>query len=89
MSQQDKQREIARLESDLNLYKRERDLLQQQTENKRKELMDQMRSSTSTQRNVVIINQIGQLNNEYGRKKTEIDAKIYQTRLIYFKKLSE
>jgi hypothetical protein len=84
MSQQ--QQEIAKLESDLNFYKREREVLQNECETKRRALLDQMRNSTTNQRND-IINQIGQLNYEYGRKKREIDSKIYETRLIYFKKL--
>ncbi len=88
MADQQKQEEIRKLETSLNLYKQEREVLQNECERKRRILLDQLRTSTGTQTNVIRID-IAQLNNEYGRTKQAIESKIYETRLSYFKKLQE
>jgi hypothetical protein len=86
MSQQSQQ-EIRRLESNLNLLKREREVLQDEWDRKRKAFMDQMSISTTATNKNWLTNQIVQLNIEYGRKKNDIDLKIYENRMMYFKKL--
>ena len=86
---QEKQREIARLESELNCLKREREVLDNECERRRCQLTDQMKMSTTAERSLSFVNQILHLNNEHFRNKEIINRRIYETRQAYFKKLQE
>ena len=89
---QKKQQDLANLESEVNCLQREREVLDREWETKRRQLMDQMRIATPGQRSdvtVELINQLAQLNNEFGRKRETINQKINETRQAYSKKLQE
>ena len=81
------QREIAALESEINCLNREREVLANEWERKRSNLVDQVRRSSSTQTTVDLVNQISQLSNEYTSKKNTLEMKLCETRQIYFRKL--
>ena len=81
------QQEIARLESELNCIKRERELLENDWERRRRDLLDQVKRSISTQTTLDLVNQISQLSNEYTRNKNILEMKLCETRQAYFKKL--
>jgi len=81
--------EILNLESELNCLKREREILGNNFEARRRNLLDQMRRSPSSQMNVQLINEIGQLNAEMRRTMDMMEARIFNARQAYFKKLRE
>jgi hypothetical protein len=81
--------ELLNIESELNCLKREREVLGNNFEARRRNLLDQMRRSQSSQTNVQLINEIGQLNNEMKRAMDAMDVKIFNVRQAYFKKLRE
>ena len=81
------QQEIAALESEMNCLKREKEVLENDWERKRSNLVDQVRRSASTQMTVDLVNQISQLSNEYTRKKNTLEMKLCETRQTYFRKL--
>ncbi len=84
---QNNHQQILNLESELNCLKREREVMVNEFERKRRALLDELRSSTSTQRNVQLVNEIGQLNSEHTRRLDNINGKIFQARQDYFKLL--
>ena len=81
------QQEIAALESEMNCLKREMEVLENEWERKRSNLVDQVRWSTSTQTTLDLVNQISQLSNEYTSKKNTLQMKLCETRQRYFRKL--
>jgi len=81
--------ELLNLESELNCLKREREILPNNFEGRRRFLLDQMRMSRSTERNVQLINEIGQLDAEMKRAMDALEVKIFNARQAYFKKLRE
>jgi hypothetical protein len=79
MASRSNSRAIARLESDLNYYKREKEVMEQQFANKRQQILDQIRIPSSDKpedraRDMVI--SITNLNLEYRRECEKIDGKI-------------
>jgi hypothetical protein len=81
--------ELLNLESELNCLKREREILTNNFEARRRNLLDQMRRSQSSQMNVQLVYEIGQLNAEMRRTMDTMEAKIFNARQAYFKKLRE
>lgn len=70
---------ILNLESELNCLKRERDLLPNDRERKRRALLDEMKIATP-QRSVQVINEIAQLQRDYDQQLQTIERKIFETR---------
>jgi hypothetical protein len=81
--------QILTLESDWNYFKREKDVLCNEYERKRRALLDEMRSSKTSQRNVELIQQLGQMDNDFFQKKQIINRKIDEAYKAYLKKLQE
>jgi hypothetical protein len=79
---------ILNIESELNCLKRERDLLPNDRETKRRALLNEMKIATP-QRSVQLINEIAQLQRDYDQRLQTIERKIYETRMEYFKALRE
>jgi hypothetical protein len=74
-----KRREIARLESDLNYFKREKEVMEQQFDRKRQQILDQLKVPSADKpedkaRDMVI--SMTNLNMEYRRECEKINTKI-------------
>jgi hypothetical protein len=69
--------EKRRLESDLGYYKREKEQMEQQFDRRRREILDQMRTTEpSMERAQNMVNAMTQLNHEYRWECGRINAKI-------------
>jgi hypothetical protein len=80
--------EIRRLESDLNSFKREKDVLEQQFNEKRREILDQMRTTEpSMDRARNMVTAMTQLTNEYRWECGRINNKIQDAQCALLNKL--
>jgi hypothetical protein len=80
--------EIRQLEMDLNSYKREKELLEQQFNQKRRQILDQMRtmeSSVDTARSMMMA--MTDLTNEYRWESARINTKIQDVQYSLLNKL--
>jgi hypothetical protein len=70
-------REIAELESELNCLKREKEVLEQNSERRRNQLLIQSRMATSGAQHTELIRQMVELNSQSRQEHMKINAKIY------------
>jgi hypothetical protein len=83
------QREIARLESDINYYKREKEVMERNFDQKRREILDQMRTTEPSQeraRNMVAA--MTELNHNYRWECARINNKIQDAQQALLSKRS-
>jgi hypothetical protein len=74
------ERQIRRLESDLNYHKREKDVIEQRFEHRRRQILDQMRTTEpSMERARNMVTAMTELNAEYRWEIGRINGKIQET----------
>jgi hypothetical protein len=70
-------REIRRLENDLRYYKREKERMEQKFDQKRREILDQMRTTEpSMERARSMVTAMTELNNNYRWESSQINSQI-------------
>ncbi len=84
-------REIARLESDLNCCKREKEVMEQNFDRRRQRILNQMRAASSQPNAADIARNLMMetmaLDREYSRESEKMNNKIFEARQALFKKL--
>jgi hypothetical protein len=70
-------REIAELESELNCLKREKEVMEQNFERRRNQLLQQTRMATTGEQHTQLIRQMVELNSQCRQEHMKMNAKIF------------
>jgi hypothetical protein len=70
-------RQLALLESDVNCFKREKEVMEQNFNRRRQQLLDQSMHAVIVQQHNELIRQLMELNNQHQQDLLRINSKIY------------